>query len=320
MPKIEHPWREITKFLGNEEAIPVLNSYGWALTIQGQIETAEAILHYAAQLAEGYKQSGLQATSYHLLAQLWDAKGDYTHMTAALNHSFALVENTPPLRWAIIWGRIHQAYVDIRWNQLHRAEERLKQLNEELAGSDVFRSHRLSVQVGLGLVAMFNKNSDSLEQATRYFEKALTNYKNLYASNYVAVYLSRARIKRKYGHLEDAQTDIMHAMSFAGERGMLADYITATVEAARFDRATAQSHHIIPLLEQLEAMASQSTLLPARLSIRLALMNVFNQLEATTEAEWYQRLARTDCQTIAASIPNIDDRVAYLARRDLKVL
>jgi tetratricopeptide (TPR) repeat protein len=303
--------------LGDDQAAQSLNLYGWALTLQGQTEAAEATLYYAAQLAEGYNQPGLQATSYHLLAQLWDLRGDYTHMERALDRALALVEDTPRLRWMVIWGLIHQAYVDMRWNQLDRAGQRLQKLDRELARRKALISHRLSVQVGLGLLAMFR---DDLEQATHYFELALADFKNLYASNYVVVHLSRARINRKYGRLEAAQQDIMQAMSFAGERGMLADYISAVVETTRFDRATDQPPYMVHLLQQTEAMATRAGLLPARLSVRLALKRVFAQGEAREEAVWYQRLARADRDAIAASIPDPADRTAYLSRRDLKVL
>ncbi|MFQ5575944.1 MAG: AAA family ATPase, partial [Anaerolineae bacterium] len=315
--KEARPWEGIVRALGEAQAAQTLNLFGWAVTLQGQSTLAEATLLHAAQLAETHNQTGLQATSYHLLAQLWDLRGDYSNMERALSLALSLVEDAPPLRWAVIWGLIHQAYVDMRWNQLERAGERLHRLDGELSGRSAFRSHRLSVQVGLGLLAMF---TGKLAQAAAYFDRALENLKNLYASNYVVVYLSRARLNRKQGNLEAAQHYIMQAMTFAGERGMLADYISAAVEAARFDRATGQPHYVIHLLQQAEAMASQAGLLPARLSARLALMRVFDDLAAPDEAAWYRRLARADRDTIAASIPTPADRSAYLARHDFKLL
>ncbi|RME41726.1 MAG: hypothetical protein D6796_15470, partial [Caldilineae bacterium] len=315
--RLVRPWEEIAAVLGEEQAIQTLNLYGWALTLQGNLDAAEATLHYAGRLAEGYGQAGLQATSLHLLAQLWDLRGDYTAMADALEEALSLVERMPPMRWAVLWGLIHQAYVDLRWNRLERAERRLLRLQEELAGRNALCSHQLSVTVGLGLLAMFRQN---LEEAARHFDAALSNAGNLYASNYVVVYLSRARIHRKYGRLEEAQEAIMHAMTFAGERGMLADYISAVVEAARFDRATDQPQHVIPLLQQAEAMASQAGMLPARLSTRQALFRVFRHLRAADEAAWYRRLARADRDAIAATIPAPADRAAYLARHDFESL
>ncbi len=313
----DRPWRQLAQFLGLEQAAQTLNLYGWALFLQGQTEAAEETLYYAAQLAAGYKQPGLQATSYHLLAQLWDLQGEYTRMAQSLNRALALVQDIPHLRWIVIWGRIHQAYVDVRWNRLARAGRRLHALNDELTGHTALRSHWLSVQVGLGLVAMFKQDA---VQATRYFETALANLKNLYASNYVAVYLSRARLNRKRKNFEAAQRDIMRAMSFAGERGLLADYISALVEAARFDRAMDQPHYVLHLLQQAEAMATRANLLTARLSVRMALMRVYRQLNQPNDADWYQRLARTDRDAIAATIPDPVDRAAYLSRQDFKLL
>ncbi len=49
-------------------------------------------------------------------------------------------------------------------------------------------------------------------------------------------------------------------------------------------------------------------------------MRVYAALNAPNEAAWYRRLARTDRDAIAASIPNAEDRAAYLARKDLKGL
>ena len=315
--KLDFSWQQITHFLGAEQAAQPFNLYGWSLTLQGQTQAAETVLNYAAQLSEEYNQPGYRATSYHLMAQLCSLRGDYTRMERALTQALELVEKTPRLRWAVIWGRIHQAYVDMRWNRLTRADERLRQLDRELAGRSAFQSHRLSVQVGLGLLAMFRHN---LPEAVRYFDLALSGSQNLYVSNFVVVYLSQARIKRKQGNLEAAQQDIIRAMAFAGERGLLADYISAAVEAARYDQATEQAHHIIPLLEQLESQAAHANLLPARLSVRMALMRVYAALNARNEAAWYRRLARTDRDAIAASIPNAEDRAAYLARKDLKGL
>ncbi|HEY84079.1 MAG TPA: hypothetical protein G4N96_03060, partial [Chloroflexi bacterium] len=315
--KLDFSWQQITHFLGAEQAAQPFNLYGWSLTLQGQTQAAETVLNYAAHLSEEYNQPGYQATSYHLMAQLCGLRGDYTRMERALARALELVEDTPHLRWAVVWGRIHQAYVDMRWNQLARAGERLHQLDRELAGRSAFQSHRLSVQVGLGLLAMFKQD---LARAAHYFDLALSGSQNLYVSNFVAVYLSQARIKRKQGNLEAAQQDIIRAMAFAGERGLLADYISAAVEAARYDQATEQAHHIIPLLEQLETQAAHANLLPARLSLRMALMRVYAALNARNEAAWYRRLSRVDRDAIAASIPDAGDRVAYLSRRDLRGL
>ncbi len=315
--KLDFSWPQITRFLGREQAAQPFNLYGWSLTLQGQLQAAETVLTYAAQLAEEYNRPGYRAISYHLLAQLYSLRGDYTNMERALAQALKLVEENPPLRWAVVWGRIHQAYVDMRWNQLARAGERLHQLNRELEGRSAFQSHRLSVQVGLGLLAMFRHN---LAEAARYFDLALSGSQNLYVSNFVVVYLSQARIKRKQGQLEAAQQDIIRAMAFAGERGLLADYISAAVEAARYDQATDQAHHIIPLLEHLETQAAHAELLPARLSVRMALMRVYAALNAKNEAAWYRRLSRIDRDAIAASIPNKEDRAAYLSRRDLRGL
>jgi ATP/maltotriose-dependent transcriptional regulator MalT len=268
-------------------------------------------------LAESHNQPGLQATGYHLLAQLWDLRGDYTQMERALAQALALVEDEPHLRWSVIWGRIHRAYVDMRWNQLVRAEQRLHQLNAELTNRQAFHSHWLSVQVGLGLVSTFQQN---LPEAMRYFEQVWVNLKDLYASNYVVIYLSRARLNRMRGDLEASRQDVVQALLFAGKRGMLADYISAVVEAARYDRASGQPLQTVALLAEMEVMAGQADLRPACLSVRQALIRAFTQAERPEEAARYRRLAITDRDAIAASIPQPEDRVAYLARRDLRSL
>ena len=315
--QIAQPWEAIVQVFGQQQAMQLLNLYGWGLTLQGQSTAAEATLHYAGQLAAGYNQPGLQATSYHLMAQLWDGRGDYTRMEAALSQALKLVADMPHLHWAVIWGRIHRAYVDMRWNQLARAEGRLQELNRELENRAAFRSHWLSVQVGLGLAAIFRQD---VAAAMRYFEAVLANARDLYASNFVVLHLSRARLNRYRQNLNAAREDIVRAMAFAGKRGMLADYISAAVEAARFDRATNQPQRTIPLLQQVEEQASRLGLLPARLSARQALGRAFEQADQLQEAARFRQLARTDRDSIAATISRPEDRAAYLSRRDLRAL
>jgi DNA-binding SARP family transcriptional activator/tetratricopeptide (TPR) repeat protein len=315
--QIAQPWEAIIQVFGQQQAMQLLNLYGWGLTLQGQTTTAEATLYYAAQLAAGYNQPGLQATSYHLIAQLWDGRGDYTRMEAALSQALKLVADMPHLRWAVIWGRIHRAYVDMRWNQLERAQARLKELNLELENRAAFRSHWLSVQVGLGLAAIFRQD---VAAAMRYFETVLANSKDLYASNFVVLHLSQARLNRYRQNLGAARENIVRAMAFAGKRGMLADYISAAVEAARFDRATNRPRRTVPLLQQVEDQASRAGLLPGLLSARQALIRAFDQAEQPEEAARFRQLARADRDAIAATIPQPEDRAAYLSRRDLRAL
>jgi len=314
---VKRPWEQLAAFLGEEQAAQTLNLYGWALTLQGQTSAAEATLNFAARLAETYNQPGLQATAFHLMAQLWDIRGEYGLMTQSLNRALALVQDIPHLGWIVIWGRIHRAYVDVRWNRLDRATQRLYQLHDELLQHTALRSHRLSVQVGLGLLAMFR---DDVSAAARYFYAAMENVGDLYASNFVALFVSRARLYRHQNQFEAAEHALVQAMAFAAERGMLADYISALVEASRFALATDQPAEVLHLLQRAETDATRAELLPARLSARMALYRTFRQLELPQDAAWYRRLARTDRDTIAATIPNAADRAAYLSRRDLKTL
>lgn len=314
---VEKPWLALAKFLGDEQAAQTLNLYGWALTLQGETAAAEETLNYAANLAEAQQQPGLCATSYHLLAQLWDLRGEYGAMTQSLNRALALVADIPHLRWIVIWGRIHRAYVDLRWNRFDRAAARLHQLDDELTTHTALRSHRLSVQVGLGLLAMFRNQT---EDAARYFDTALAKVEDLYASNFVALYVSRARLFRHRKDFTNAEHAIVQAMAFAAERGMLADYISALVEAARFAQETNQPADVLHLLQRAETMATRADLLPARLSVRLALYRTFNQLAMPEDAAWHRRLARTDRDAIAATITDPADRAAYLSRRDLSSL
>jgi hypothetical protein len=244
-------------------------------------------------------------------------RGDYELMTQSLSQALALVEGMPHLQWIVIWGRIHQAYVDFRWNQLERAADRFYQLDAELKNQVVLRSHWLSVQVGLGLLAMFRNQPTA---AAEYFEIAQENMQNLYVSNYVALYVSLARLHRHRREFEAAERAVVQAMAFAAERGMPADYISALAEASRFAQATDQPADVLHLLQQAETMATRAELFPARLSVRLALYRTFEQLEMPQDAAWYKRLARADRDSIAATITNADDRAAYLSRRDLKKL
>jgi len=313
----ERPWESLAAFLGEEQAAQTLNLYGWTLTLQGQTRAAEETLNLAAELAETYNQRGAQATAAHLTAQLWDICGEYGQMTHALNRALALVEDIPHLRWIVIWGRIHRAYVDVRWNRLDRAAERFRQLDAELSALTALRSHWLSVQVGQGLLAMFR---DDVTAAARYFDTARENLQNLYASNYVALYVSLARLYRHRGEFDAAEQAVVQAMAFAAERGMLADYISALVEASRFSQATDRPAEVLHLLQSAETLATRAELLPARLSVRMALYRTFRQMNMPQDAAWFKQLAHADRDAIAATIPDAADRAAYLSRRDLKNL
>lgn len=311
------PWESLAAFLGEEQSAQTLNLYGWTLTLQGETSAAEETLNLAAQLAETYNQRGAQATAAHLMAQLWDMRGEYGQMTHALNRALALVEDIPHLRWIVIWGRIHRAYVDVRWNRLDRAAERFRQMETELSAHTALRSHWLSVQVGLGLLAMFRGET---EAAARYFDIARGNLQNLYASNYVALNVSLARLHRHRGEFDAAERSLVQAMAFAAERGMLADYISALVEASRFSQATDQPAEVLHLLQRAETDATRAELLPARLSVRMALYRTFGQMGLLRDAAWFKRLARADRDAIAATIPDAADRTAYLSRQDLRRL
>jgi len=223
---ITRPWEQLDRLGDNEYAAQTLNLYGWALILQGYTDVAESTLNYATHLAQSVRRPDFEATSCHLLAQLYDSLGDYGRMTQAINRALQLIEGAPKMRWIVLWGLIHRAYVDMRWNQLARAEERLQTLDAELTGRDILRSHWLSVQVGRGLLAMFRQN---WARATYYFDLALENEENLYASNYVVVYLSRARLQRKQGRLDAARQDIWQAMHFTVGKGLAAGYISAVV-------------------------------------------------------------------------------------------
>ena len=313
----DRPWESLAAFLGEEQSAQTLNLYGWTLTLQGQTAAAEETLDLAAKLAETYNQRGAQATAAHLTAQLWDMRGEYGQMTHALNRALALVADIPHLRWIVIWGRIHRAYVDVRWNRLDRAAERFRQLDAELSGHTALRSHWLSVRVGLGLLAMFRGETTA---AAQYFDTARENLQNLYASNYVALYVSLARLYRHRGEFDAAERAVVQAMAFAAERGMLADYISALVEASRFSLATDQPAEVLHLLQQAETDATRAELLPARLSVRMAMYRTFRQMDMLRDAAWFKRLARADRDAIAATIPDAADRAAYLSRQDLRRL
>lgn len=307
--ELEHPWLSIVAALGERQAPQSLNLFGWALLLQGQLDMADVTINHAAELAHANNQAALEATSHHLLAQLWDLRGNYNQMAQAHTAALALVQNAPEHNWAVIWGRIHQAYVDMRWNQLERAEARLHQLSRELATRTAFRSHRLSVEVGLGLLALFRRK---LDVAQAHLNTALENPKNLYANNYVVAHLCQARINRYRRNWPASRAYIQQALEFAGSRGMPAEYISAVVEAARFDEATGQLGKTYPLLKTADGLAIEAALQPAQLSVTLALMRHDSQ-----RIEAYQQQAQLLRDTIAATIPSKDDRSTYLSRYHL---
>lgn len=316
-PPPPQAWRGLSESLGSELAPQSLILYGWALMLQGQTAAAEATLQHAAQVARDNAQAGYHVTSYHLLSQLWAGRGDYSQMAHWLQRSLALVEAAPELGWAAIWGRIHQAYMDLRWNQLARAGQRFEQLAAELQGRTAFRTHRLSVQVGLGLLASLQQAWDDAATA---FEAALAEAPALYVYNYVMAHLGLAWLLRRRGDLGSARAEVVHALAFAGQRGLLAEYVSAAVEAGRLARAEGRPQAVIPLLRQAETLAEQAGLRSATLSARQALSRALVAAGDLAEADLVRALARADRDAIAATIPDEEDRALFLARPDLAAL
>lgn len=309
-----HPWVELAEALAPEQAPLLLNLYGWILTLQGMPEAAEACLHQALTIAEATAQWPHVVMGCNLMAYLQDLRGDFTGAQAWLGKGLQLARRVPEMDWSTIWARIFQGYLALRARQLEEAQAQFRSVLTLLKDRSALRAHRLSAQVGLGMVCLARGD---LERATALLDEALAQGRAVDAVARSVGLVGEARLARLRGHLEEARALLDHALAYTGRRGLVVEFVHAAVEAGRWARALGRPEEARPVLEEAVRWADAAGFRPAALMARIAMgkvlraMGDIHALGATREA------ARRLWQALAIGLPDDEAVARYLVPREV---
>jgi Tfp pilus assembly protein PilF len=225
------PWRELPEMLGVTQSALLLFQYGWALLLQGRPE-AEQCLNAALAAAEETDQVACWVLVALQLSQLYLLKGDFEAAENWLQRCLSRGQQAPEADWATLWPRIFRAYLRMGSGQLEKAQESFKRLQADLATRADFYSHRHSVEIGLGLLALRQGDAARAEEILQNALKARTQ---LYNDTYVLAMNSMAWIEFRRGDLAAARARLRQSLAFSGRRSLLQNYAITTLEIARME-------------------------------------------------------------------------------------
>lgn len=253
------PADDLPALLGPDDAAMALFQVGWAVLMQGLLWAAEPCLVRAYDLACETGQASVAVISALQLAHLNALRG----LPAATDHWLAISLDTagraPEAAWASIWPRIHQGFLWLLDDQFAAAQERFESLAAQLAGLPAFQSHRASVEVGLGLLALARGER---EPAAAQLEAALASPQLLYGFVYVAALHGLAQVAARRGELCAARAALGHALDYSARRSLLPEYVRTAIEIARVERDCGDPAPTLPLLDAAAGLADAAGLVP----------------------------------------------------------
>ncbi|HXF69287.1 MAG TPA: AAA family ATPase [Thermoflexus sp.] len=308
------PWVELAEATAPEQAPLLLNLYGWILTLQGMSEPAEACLHQALAIAEATAQWPHVVMSCNLMAYLQDLRGDFTDAQAWLNKGLQLARRVPEMDWSTIWARIFQGYLALRARQLEEAQAQFQSVLTLLKGQSALRAHRLSAQIGLGMV--FLARGD-LERATALLDEALAQGRAVDAVARSVGLVGEARLARLRGRFDEARSVLEQALQYTGRRGLVVEFVHAAVEAGRWARAVGHPEEARPVLEEASRWADAAGFRPAALMSRIALGKLLRAAGEVRALEAVREEARRLWRTLAARLPDGEPVERYLVPREV---
>lgn len=306
------PWVDLAEALAPEQAPLLLNLYGWILTLQGMAEAAEACLHQALAIAETTAQWPHVVMGCNLMAYLQDLRGDFAGAQAWLNKGWQLARRVPEMDWSTIWARIFQGYLALRARQLEEAQAQFRSVLTLLQGRSALRAHRLSAQIGLGMVCLAQGD---LERATALLDEALAQGRAVDAVARSLGWVGEARLARLRGHWEEARALLTQALGYTGRRGLVAEFAHAAVEAGRWARAIGQPEEARPVLEEAIRWADAAGFRPAALTARIALGKVLRAAGEGRRLAPLREEALHLWQALAARLPENEPAERYLIPR-----
>ncbi len=254
-----NPAEELPKLLGPDEAAAALFQIGWAALMQGLLRDARPCLTQSYTLAVETGQAPAAVVSALQLAHLNALAGKPDETTIWLERSLETAARASEAAWASIWPRIHQGFLWLIDDRLALAEQRFVEMAARLAGVAAFQSHRASVVVGMGMVALARGD---LTGADAYFHEALRAPHQLYGFIYVSAHLGIARLAALRNDLPGARTMLLHTLHYTVQRALLPEYVRTVIEVARIERDFGDPAPVLAHLRSAARLARSAGLAP----------------------------------------------------------
>ncbi len=254
-----NPAEELPKLLGPDEAAAALFQIGWAALMQGLLRDARPCLTQSYTLAVETGQAPAAVVSALQLAHLNALAGKPDETTIWLERSLETAARASEAAWASIWPRIHQGFLWLIDDRLALAEQRFVEMAARLAGVAAFQSHRASVVVGMGMVALARGD---LTGADAYFHEALRAPHQLYGFIYVSAHLGIARLAALRSDLPGARTMLLHTLHYTVQRALLPEYVRTVIEVARIERDFGDPAPVLAHLRSAARLARSAGLAP----------------------------------------------------------
>jgi DNA-binding SARP family transcriptional activator len=254
-----NPAEELPDLLGPDEAAAALFQIGWAALMQGLLRDARPCLTQSYTLAVETGQAPAAVVSALQLAHLNALAGKPDETTIWLERSLETAARASEAAWASIWPRIHQGFLWLIDDRPALAEQRFIEMAARLAGVAAFQSHRASVAVGMGMVALARGN---LTDADAYFHEALRAPHQLYGFIYVSAHLGIARLAALRNDLPGARTMLLHTLHYTVQRALLPEYVRTVIEVARIERDFGDPAPVLAHLRSAARLARSAGLAP----------------------------------------------------------
>ncbi len=248
------PWEAASSIVGREQAPLPLGLYGWSLALQGQLDAAEACLHYVVALAEATGQRPYAVLAHHFLAHVAFMRDDVKAIQEHLDTGFRLARQVPEAEWSTFWGRVFESYIYLHLGDAEAARQRFAAVDRLLSGQTAFRSHHLSAWTGLALVAIAHRD---LDEAVARLDRVLAERANLDVVTSFWALIADAAIARRQQAWSRALERVKSALAFAGQRGLFFEYAAAAEEAVRLMVAWGKPHDALPVVENARALAER---------------------------------------------------------------
>jgi hypothetical protein len=236
--------------------------------MQGLLRDAEPSLLRSYELAMETGQPAVAVVGALQLAHLHDLRGDRTATIRWLETSLELARRAPEAAWASIWPGIHEGFLMLLDDQHEPARSRFEEMAAQLVELPAFQSHRASVEVGLGLLALAGGD---LAQADSRLTNALRSPQLLYGFVYAAAQHGLARIAALHGHLDRARAILSQALDYSARRGLLPEYVRTAIEIARIERDYGDPTSALALLRAAAELAEGAELSPLAAAARALL-------------------------------------------------
>jgi DNA-binding SARP family transcriptional activator len=254
-----NPAEELPELLGPDEAAAALFQIGWAALMQGLLRDAHPCLTQSYTLAVETGQAPAAVVSALQLAHLNALAGKPDETTIWLERSLETAARASEAAWASIWPRIHQGFLWLIDDHLALAEQRFVEMAARLAGVPAFQSHRASVVVGMGMVALARGD---LTGADAYFHEALRAPHQLYGFIYVSAHHGIARLAALRNDLPGARTMLLHTLHYTVQRALLPEYVRTVIEVARIERDFGDPAPVLAHLRSAARLARSAGLAP----------------------------------------------------------